>query len=98
MRSRAKETLAARQERYKRAYDRHVQNRNAMLQVGDYVLVKVYAESPKLTLPMAGPYVVRRIDIRNGVFEINTAQGCGKCQVTMCDLRRYLLICQQEWR
>jgi hypothetical protein len=74
----AQKTLAARQERYKRAYDRHVQSRNARLQVEDYVLVKVYAESSKLTLPLAGPYEVRRIDTRNGIFEINTAQRCVK--------------------
>jgi Chromo (CHRromatin Organisation MOdifier) domain len=37
--------------------------------------VKVFADSPKLTLPLAGPYEVSEVDGRNGTYIIKTAEG-----------------------
>jgi transposase InsO family protein len=71
----AKEKLGLMQERYKRAYDAHVRARNAALGPGDWVLVKVYTDSPKLTLPLAGPFEILQVDHRNGTFIIRTSDG-----------------------
>jgi hypothetical protein len=51
----AKESLKAAQRRYKREYDAHVRNRNAKLEVDDWVFVKVFTESPMFTLLLVGP-------------------------------------------
>jgi Chromo (CHRromatin Organisation MOdifier) domain len=75
VRKKAKENLKAAKRRYKCAYDAHIRNRNANLQVGDWVLVKVFTESPKLTLPLAGPYELAEVDERNGTYVIETAEG-----------------------
>jgi hypothetical protein len=50
----AKERLASAQKRYKSNYYAHVRERNAKLITGDWVFVKVFADSPTLTLPLAG--------------------------------------------
>jgi hypothetical protein len=71
----AKEKLASAQKRYKSKYDAHVRERNAKLITGYWVLVKVFADSPKLTLPLAGPYELSEVDARNGTYIIKTAEG-----------------------
>jgi transposase InsO family protein len=71
----AKEKLQSAQARYKKAYDAHVRARNATLVAGDWVLVRVFTESPKLTLPLAGPYEILRVDSRNGTYLLNTTDG-----------------------
>jgi Chromo (CHRromatin Organisation MOdifier) domain len=71
----AKEKIRAAQARYKKAYDLHVRARNAKLTPGDWVLVKVFNESPKLTLPLAGPYEIAGVDERNGTFLLKTTHG-----------------------
>jgi transposase InsO family protein len=71
----AKEKLGLMQERYKRAYDDHVRARNSTLGPGDWVLAKVYTDSPKLTLPLAGPFEIFQVDDRNGTFIIRTSEG-----------------------
>jgi Chromo (CHRromatin Organisation MOdifier) domain len=42
---------------------------------GDFVFVRVYADSPKLTLPLAGPFQVCQVDKRNGTFVVRTREG-----------------------
>jgi hypothetical protein len=37
--------------------------------------VKVFADSPKLNLPLAGPYELSEVDARNGTYIIKTAEG-----------------------
>ena len=71
----ARETLEKQQERYKRAYDAHVRFRNVHVKEGDFVFVRVYADSQKLTLPLAGPFRVNRVDARNGTFIVETREG-----------------------
>jgi hypothetical protein len=71
----AKEKLHRMQERYKKAYDAHVKARNAKLRPGDWVLVKVYAECPKLALPLAGPFEIIAMDENRGIYTIRTAEG-----------------------
>jgi Integrase core domain len=71
----AKESLAKAQERYKRCYDAHVRLRNSQITAGEYVLIRVYADSPKLTLPLAGPFRVIRVDARNGTYVVATREG-----------------------
>jgi hypothetical protein len=71
----AMERLASAQKRYKSNYDAHVRERNAKLITGDWVFVKVFADSPTLTLPLAGPYELSEFDARNGTYIIKTAEG-----------------------
>jgi transposase InsO family protein len=71
----AKETLERQQERYRKAYDAHVKLRNAKVKADDFVFVRVYADSPKLTLPLAGPFRVHKVDDRNGTFIVETREG-----------------------
>jgi RNase H-like domain found in reverse transcriptase/Reverse transcriptase (RNA-dependent DNA polymerase)/Integrase zinc binding domain/Integrase core domain len=71
----AAEKLSHAQDRYKRAYDLHVKARNSHVEVGDWVLVKVFTEAHKLQLPLAGPYEVLAVDRRNGTFQIRTSEG-----------------------
>jgi hypothetical protein len=54
----AKEILDRQQERYRKAYDAHVRRLRHSTQKGDFMFVRVYADSPKLTLPLAGPFQV----------------------------------------
>jgi Chromo (CHRromatin Organisation MOdifier) domain len=71
----AKETLDRQQERYRKAYDAHVRLRNSNVEKGDFVFVRVYADSPKLTLPLAGPFQVCQVDKRHGTFVVRTREG-----------------------
>ena len=71
----AKETLGRQQERYRKAYDAHLRLRNSNIKEGDFVFVRVYIDSPKLTLPLAGPFQVRSVDRRNGTFVLRTREG-----------------------
>jgi hypothetical protein len=75
--SSARETNVRRLERYKRIYDYYVRNRHKDLRVGDQVLVKTFALEPgrssKLTLPVAGPYPIYRIEGSN--VDIRTKEG-----------------------
>ena len=74
----AKESLARAQYRYKRAYDAQDRLRNSRITVNDYVLVRVYADSPRLTLPLAGPYRVLKVDDRNGTYVVHTRDGSAR--------------------
>ena len=53
-------------ERYKRIYDHKEKSRHKNLQLGDSVLIRTYtmepSRSPKLVVPVAGPYPVIGID------------------------------------
>ena len=71
----AKEALGKAQDRYKRTYDAHVRLRNSQITAGDYCLIQVYADSPKLTLPLAGPFRVVTVDARNGTYVVATREG-----------------------
>jgi hypothetical protein len=42
---------------------------------GDFVFLRVYTDSPKLTLLLSGPFQVRRVDKRNGTFVVRTREG-----------------------
>jgi hypothetical protein len=41
----------------------------------DFVFVRVYADSPKLTLPLEGPFRVHKVDDRNGTLIVETREG-----------------------
>jgi hypothetical protein len=71
----AKETLDRQQERYRKAYDAHVRLRNSNVEKGAFVFLRVYADSPKLKLPLARPFQVFQVDKRNGTFVVRTREG-----------------------
>jgi Chromo (CHRromatin Organisation MOdifier) domain len=52
-----------------------VKLRNAKVKADDFLFVRVYADSPKLTLPLAGPFRVHKVDDRNGTFIVETREG-----------------------
>jgi hypothetical protein len=75
--SSTRETNLNRLHRYKTLYDNHVRNRHVNLHVGDQVLVRTYVLEPgrssKLTMSVAGPYLVVKIDGPN--VEVRTREG-----------------------
>jgi hypothetical protein len=62
----AKEKNLLQLERYKNVYDHKVKNRHKDLQLGDSVLIRTFmlepSRSPKFVFPVAGPYVLIRIE------------------------------------
>jgi Chromo (CHRromatin Organisation MOdifier) domain len=71
----AKETLGRQQESYRKAYDTHLRLRNSKVKESDFWFVRVYTDSPMLTLPLSGPFQVKRVNKRNGTFAVRTREG-----------------------
>jgi hypothetical protein len=75
----AKETLAARQQRYKDAYDQHVREVTNRLEEGDLAFVKTFVApkelSKKLVLPAVGPFLVTKVGKDRRTFQVRTAEG-----------------------
>jgi hypothetical protein len=75
--SSARETNLNRLHRYNTIYNNHVRNRRVNLHVGDQVLVRTYILEPgrssKLTMPVAGPYLIVKID--GPTVEVRTREG-----------------------
>lgn len=74
--TKARESLAAAQARYKRNYDKAVRARTEKIVPGMYVWVRSHADtpgSPKLITPVAGPFPVISCD--ENTFDISTPSG-----------------------
>ena len=75
----ARETLQAKQLRYKQAYDSHVREMNAKIAIGDLVYVKTYVSqkdlSKKLIFPAAGPFSVVGVSTSGHTVSITTPEG-----------------------
>jgi Integrase core domain/Chromo (CHRromatin Organisation MOdifier) domain/Integrase zinc binding domain len=72
-----KESLRESQLRYKMAHDAHVREKNRDIRVGDWVFInKMVVEkgkSPKLQIPVDGPYEVRTV--QSHTYTVRTAKG-----------------------
>jgi transposase InsO family protein len=75
----ARENLATRQLRYKKAYDAHVRELSTDLTVGDLAYVKTFVApkelSKKLIFPAVGPFVVTRVGKDRHTFKVQTSDG-----------------------
>ena len=75
----ARETLAAQQDRYKRAYDAHVRATSSTIAVGDWVYVRTYVAprelSKKLIFPAVGPFSVIKVGADGRKFKVDTSEG-----------------------
>jgi hypothetical protein len=76
----ARETNAARAQRYKEAYDRRIRP-SAPIEEGDYVFVRTVTKS-KLLLPSTGPHVVEKK--RGPVLTVRTPGGPMTVNVDQC--------------
>jgi hypothetical protein len=74
-----RETLQAKQLRYKQAYDSHLREMNANIAIGDLVYVKPYVSqkdlSKKLIFPAAGPFSVAGVSMSVHTVSISTLEG-----------------------
>jgi hypothetical protein len=77
LRRAAQETMTTRLARYKKLYDYHVRRRHTDLELGDSVLVKTHVLEPgrssKLSVPVAGPYPV--VKIQGVKIGVRTREG-----------------------
>jgi hypothetical protein len=75
----ARETLQAKQLRYKQAYDSHVREMNAYLAIGDLFYVKSNVSqkdlSNKLIFPEEGPFNVAGVSTSDHNVSITTPEG-----------------------